>query len=279
MNDRSAAGRAASRFDLSGRTALVTGGAGIIGRRLCRGLQEMGASVAVVDLDGDAARELAADLERDSGRPALGLAVDIADPAAVAAMVTTVEESLGPLRIVANNAATKTADVGSFFRPFEEYSLDTWREVTRVNLDGVFLVAQAAGRAMLAHGLGGSLVQTSSIYGIRAADPRIYEGSEFEGRAINTPAVYAATKAGVVGLTRHLAAYWAAHGIRVNAIAPGGVASGQNETFQRRYAYRVPLGRMADADEIVGAFLFLASDASSYVTGQVLAVDGGLSAW
>lgn len=266
-------------FALEDRAALVTGGAGILGQRLCRGLQEMGARVAVADVRGEAAEELAAELRRESGRSALGLEVDVADPDSVAAMVEEVEAELGPLRVVANNAASKSADTGAFFAPFEDYSLDTWREVTRVNLDGVFLVAQAAGRAMRAHGLGGSIVQTSSIYGIRAADPRIYEGSEYEGRAINTPAVYAATKAAVVGLTRHLAAYWAPHGIRVNAIAPGGVESGQNDTFQQRYSARVPLGRMARADEMVGAFIYLASDASSYVTGQVLAVDGGLSAW
>jgi NAD(P)-dependent dehydrogenase (short-subunit alcohol dehydrogenase family) len=132
---------------------------------------------------------------------------------------------------------------------------------------------------MLAHGLGGSIVQTSSIYGLVAADPRIYEGSEYLGRPINTPAVYAASKAAVVGLTRHLAAHWGGRGIRVNAVAPGGVASGQNETFQRRYSALVPMGRMAEAEEVVGAVLFLASDASSYVTGQTLAVDGGWTAW
>ena len=271
--------RPRASFRLDDRAALVTGGAGIIGSRLCRGLQEMGARVAVADLDGGAAEALAEELRISSGRPALGVAVDVGDPAAVDAMVERVEAALGPLRAVANNAATKSADTGAFFAPFEEYSLDTWREVTRVNLDGVFLVARAAGRAMRAHGLGGSLIQTSSIYGIRAADPRIYEGSEYEGRAINTPAVYAATKAAVVGLTRHLAAYWAPHGIRVNALAPGGVESGQNDTFKRRYSARVPLGRMARADEMVGAVVYLASDASSYVTGQVLAVDGGLSVW
>jgi NAD(P)-dependent dehydrogenase (short-subunit alcohol dehydrogenase family) len=132
---------------------------------------------------------------------------------------------------------------------------------------------------MVAQGRGGSIIQTGSIYGARAADPRIYQGSSYLGRPINTPAVYAASKAGVAGLSRHLAAYWAGAGIRVNTLVPGGVASGQNEEFQRRYADRVPLGRMARAEEMVGALVFLASDASSYVTGQEIVVDGGLSAW
>jgi NAD(P)-dependent dehydrogenase (short-subunit alcohol dehydrogenase family) len=125
----------------------------------------------------------------------------------------------------------------------------------------------------------GSIVQTASIYGLMAPDQRIYEGSEYLGRAINTPPVYTASKAGVIGLTKHLATYWGAQGVRVNTLTPGGVESGQNETFKQRYGARVPLGRMARADEMVGAILFLVSDAASYVTGQNIAVDGGLSAW
>ena len=143
-----------------------------------------------------------------------------------------------------------------------------------VNIDGMFLVAQALGGRMAARGRG-SIVQTASIYGIVAPDQRIYEGSEYLGRPINTPAVYSASKAAVVGLTRHLAAYWAGRGVRANCLVPGGVESGQNEAFKARYGARVPLGRMARAEEMVGAALYLASDASSYVTGQVVGVDGG----
>jgi NAD(P)-dependent dehydrogenase (short-subunit alcohol dehydrogenase family) len=147
-----------------------------------------------------------------------------------------------------------------------------------VNLDGMFNVAQVFG-AQMAERSYGSIVQTASIYGLMGPDQRIYEGSEYLGRAINTPAVYTASKAGVIGLTKHLATYWAARGVRVNTLTPGGVESGQNDTFKQRYGARVPLGRMARADEMVGAMLFLVSDAASYVTGQNIAVDGGLSAW
>jgi NAD(P)-dependent dehydrogenase (short-subunit alcohol dehydrogenase family) len=142
----------------------------------------------------------------------------------------------------------------------------------------MFLVAQAIGSAMAARGAG-SIIQTASIYGLLAPDQRIYEGSEYNGRPINTPAVYTASKAGVIGLTRHLATYWGPRGVRVNTLTPGGVSSGQNNTFSQRYSARIPLGRMAEADDLVGAAVFLASDASRYVTGQNLIIDGGLSAW
>ena len=148
-----------------------------------------------------------------------------------------------------------------------------------VNIDGMFLMAQSVGRQLLRQGHGGAVIQTASIYGLVGPDPRIYEGSEYLGGPINTPAVYAASKAAVVGLTKWLATHWASSGIRVNCLVPGGVSSGQNSTFSEHYSSRVPMGRMAKSDEMVPALLYLASDASSYVTGQVLAVDGGWTCW
>jgi NAD(P)-dependent dehydrogenase (short-subunit alcohol dehydrogenase family) len=260
---------------LEGKVALVTGGAGILGRRFCAGLARAGARVAVVDLDTDQAQGAAEEI----GGGVHGFACDVADPASVAACVEAVTARFGPVDILLNNAATKTGDVRAFFTPFEDYELETWREVMSVNIDGMFLMAQAVGRKMVSRGKGGSIVQTASIYGLVGPDHRIYEGSDYLGGPINTPAVYAASKAAVVGLTRWLATYWAKQGIRVNCLVPGGVSSGQNSIFSELYAERVPLGRMADAEEMVAPMLFLASDASSYVTGQVLAVDGGWTAW
>jgi len=266
-------------FDLSGRTAIVTGGAGILGRRFCKALAERGARVAVVDVDGDAAQELAKKIEVDLGTETLGVACDVADLDSVDAMLATVLDRFGNIEILHNNAASKSSSLDAFFAPFEEYSLKTWREVTAVNLDGMFLVAQAVGRRMLQQGKGGSIIMTASIYGVVAPDQRIYEGSQYMGRPINSPAVYSATKAAVVGLARHLAALWAEHAIRVNALTPGGIESGQNEAFRSRYASRVPMARMGRVDELTGALIYLASDASSYVTGQNLIVDGGLTCW
>lgn len=266
-------------FDLTGKVALVTGGTGLLGRRFCEGLAAAGASVAVVDLDTETVSTFAADLQSRHGRKCIGIACDVADPDNTERMIGEVVAALGRLDVVHSNAATKTDDLAAFFAPLENYSLETWREVMAVNLDGMFLVARAAGCAMERTRQPGSIVMTSSIYGIMAPDPRIYEGSHYLGREINTPAVYAASKAGVIGLARYLAAHWAPKGIRVNVLTPGGVDSGQNDTFRDRYAGRVPLGRMARAEEMVGALIFLASDASSYVTGQNIVVDGGLTAW
>ena len=263
------------KFRLDNKVALVTGGAGILGKRFCQGLAEAGAKVAVVDIDAAAAQAVA----QTVGNGAAGFSCDITDPKAVEACVSAVEAELGAIDILHNNAATKGTDVRAFFAPFEEYSLATWREVMSVNIDGMFLMAQAVGRRMIAHGTRGAVVQTSSIYGLVGPDARIYEGSNYLGGPINTPAVYAASKSAVVGLTRWLATHWAPAGIRVNCLVPGGVASGQNSVFDGRYSARVPLGRMAEADEIVPALLYLVSDAASYVTGQTLAVDGGWTCW
>jgi NAD(P)-dependent dehydrogenase (short-subunit alcohol dehydrogenase family) len=266
---------ALTTFRLDGKVALVTGGAGILGRKFCAGLAQAGARVAVVDLDAGAAQATADQL----GGEAAGFGCNVADAASVQACVAAVVQRFGGIDVLHNNAATKSRDVRAFFTPFEDYALDIWRDVMSVNIDGMFLVAQAVGKQMLAQGRGGAVIQTASIYGLVGPDARIYEGSDYLGGPINTPAVYAASKAAVVGLTKWLATHWAQQGIRVNCLVPGGVSSGQNSVFAERYSARVPMGRMARDDEMVPALLYLASDASSYVTGQVLAVDGGWTAW
>ncbi len=265
-------------FDLTGRVAVVTGGVGILGRWFCAALADHGAHVAVVDRDADACTTFAAQLEAAFGVPARGYGVDLADPAAIAPLADRIEAEMGPVAILHNNAATKGRSLDAFFEATETFDPEVWREIMAVNLDGAFFVAREFGGRMARRGAG-SIVQTASIYGIMGPDQRIYEGSLYMGRAINTPAVYAASKAGVVGLTGYLATLWGAQGVRVNTLTPGGVSSGQNAVFDARYSARVPLGRMAQAQEITGALVFLASDAARYVTGQNIAVDGGLSAW
>lgn len=258
-------------FRLDGKTIVLTGAAGIIGSAATRGFLDAGARVFAIDRDAQA-------LERALGAPHASLAhcvADVSDPASVQRARAQLETLWGCADALLNNAATKS---DNFFEPFETFPLADWQQVMDVNLTGAMLCAQAFGAPMAARG-SGCIVNTLSIYGIVGPDQRIYEGSEYLGRAINTPAIYAASKAGLWGLTQYLATYWGHRGVRANAITPGGVQSGQNETFTANYARKVPLGRMAAATDMAHAMRYLCSDAAAYVTGHNLVVDGGWTAW
>ena len=266
-------------FSLEEKTAVVTGGVGILGKRFCTGLAEFGANVAVIDIDETSANVFAKELSDAYGVKTVGIGCDIASPDSVNSMVQSVVNTLGIINILHNNAQSHSADPVAELASFEDYSLDEWRHTMSVNVDGYFLVAQAVGKQILTQNTGGSVIQTASIYGLIAPDQRIYEGSFYNGRPMGTPAVYTVSKAATIGLTKYLATYWANQGIRVNTLTPGGVESGQNDTFKEKYSARIPLGRMAHKDEMVGALIYLASEASSYVTGQNIIVDGGLNVW
>lgn len=263
-------------FSLTGRVIVLTGGGGILGSRIARALARHGACVAVVDRDEKRAMTVATEVNASySSRPAVGYGVDITDRSQLEALRDRVEAELGLVDILVNNAAAKSP---KFFEPFESFPQEDWDYVMRTNVTGAVLSCQLFGSRM-AERQRGSIINTLSIYGIVAPDQRVYKGSMYQGQAINTPAVYSTSKAALWGLTRYLASYWGDRGVRVNAVTPGGVFSGQNDTFVAQYSLRVPLGRMAQADEICGAIVFLASDASSYVTGHNLVVDGGLTVW
>lgn len=266
-------------FELKNKTAIVTGAVGILGKEFCTALACYGADVAVVDINGNEALDFSDLLRKKYGIRSIGIQCDVSQPESVNEMVEQTIAELGDIHILHNNAAGKSADLVGFFQPFEQYSLQMWQEIMSVNINGMFLVAQAVGKKMVSQGCGGSIIQTSSIYGTLAPDNRIYENAYYLGCNINTPAVYAVSKAAVVSLTKYLATYWADKKIRVNCISPGGVESGQNQSFIENYSKRVPMNRMANRDEMVGALIYLASDASSYITGQNIMIDGGLSAW
>lgn len=266
-------------FDLTGRSGIITGGAGLLGSTFARALLEHGASVMIVDVNEASANALCSELQERYGNRVVAAPCNVAEPAAVDQMVGTAVERFCKIDFLLNNHTRSVGDPADFFAPFEAYKLEEWRANMTINLDGMFLVAQAVSREMVKAGVKGSIVQTSSIYGVLGSDNRIYEGAMFKDYPINNPVAYSASKAGLLGLTRWMATYYAEHGIRVNAVAPGGVFSNENEEFTQKYANRIPMGRMAWEHEIAGTMVWLVSGASSYVTGQCIMVDGGLSAW
>ncbi len=272
-------------FRLDGRVALVTGGAGLLGRRYCEALLQAGARVVIGDLDGVRAQALASELSQSC---ALGLQLDVTNQVSVRATVDAAVGRFGRLDALVNNAAL-TVRGGSerlapvdYFAPFEDYKREVWDQAINVNLTGMLLCAQAAGTHMLRQEPpGGVIVNISSTYGVVAPDQRVYEGvkSPYADTGFNTPVSYAVTKTAVLGLTRYLATYWGRKNIRVNALTPHGVFDNHDDSFVQQFVYRSPLGRMARNDEYRGALLFLVSDASSYMTGANLIVDGGWTAW
>ena len=272
------------KFKLDGRVALVTGGAGLLGREFCKTLAEAGASVAVLDLTA-ASRSAAgtADSLTQSGFNSLALAADITQPDSVNAAVDKVLATFGRLDILVNSAALDPkfdADAmkkGVTPGAFEDYPLADWTAALNVNLTGMFLMTQACVNPMLAQGKKGSIINICSTYGLNGPDQRLY--IKAGQRVAYKPVYYTVTKAGVLGFTKYLAAYYAGTEIRVNALTPGGIFNDHEEYFEKNYSAKTILGRMAKKDEMNGALLFLASDASSYMTGNNVVVDGGWTAW
>ncbi|HLA99191.1 MAG TPA: SDR family oxidoreductase [Anaerolineales bacterium] len=269
-------------FDLSARVAIVTGGGGLLGAEFARTLAEAGAAVVIADLDLETASLTAGEIRRGGGQ-CLAVQADVTKPDSVQKMVTATLQAFGRLDVLVNSAALDpkydpqaldSVQAGS--GSFENFPLDAWNQALAVNLTGMFLCCQAAVQPMLAQGRG-VIVNLCSIYGMVGPDQRLYQrpGEPAQYK----PVYYSVTKAGVLGLTRYLAAYYAGKNIRVNALTPGGVYNGHDPDFVQAYSARAVLGRMAQKDEMNGAVLFLASDASAYMTGANLVVDGGWTTW
>jgi 2-deoxy-D-gluconate 3-dehydrogenase len=260
----------------------VTGGGGQLGFEFCKTLGGAGAAVAVVDWNA-ASSQAVADTLTKSGYQALAIPTDITQPASVSALTENVLSVFGRLDILVNSAAldpkfdSDAMKKGITPGAFEDYPLDQWNAALNVNLTGMLLVTQACVRPMLEQEKKGSIINICSTYGLNGPDQRIYvkEGE----RVAFKPVYYTVTKAGVLGFTKYLAAYYAGTEIRVNALTPGGVFNNHEEYFVKNYSAKTILGRMARKDEMNGALLFLASDASSYMTGNNLVVDGGWTAW
>ncbi len=269
-------------FDLTGRVAVITGGVGLLGQQHARAIAAAGGIPILVDVQQQRARESAAALAHEYGVPAIGRVADITKQPEIEALRTEILAHFGRVDILINNAANnpkmETSTEVNFSR-LENFPLAQWEADIAVGLTGAFLCSKVFGSHMANNG-GGVIVNVASDLALIAPDQRIYRqpGVSEQMQPVK-PVTYSVVKSALVGLTRYLASYWADKKVRVNAISPGGVYNGQPEDFVARLTNLIPLGRMAEASEYQGAIVFLCSDASSYMTGTNLVVDGGRSCW
>lgn len=267
------------KFRLNDQVAVVTGGVGLLGREFVRTLAQAGASVIVADINQPNVESYAGMLQED-GYPVKGVLTNVTYPVSIKGLVDQTVKAFGRLDILVCSAAMDPkfdkTNTTSHSNAFEDYPLEAWQNALDVNLTGLFLCAQAAAKQMLKQKYG-VIINICSTYGLVGPDQRLYErpGNPQQYK----PIFYSVTKAGVLGLTKYLATYYAGKNIRANALTPGGVYNDHNELFKKNYSYRTVLGRMANIDEMNGGLLFLASDASSYMTGSNLVIDGGWTAW
>ncbi len=272
-----------SRFSLHSRVIVITGGAGLLGRKHAEAVLEAGGMPVLLDINQAVLDGAVRQLEADCGGEVLGLVCNITDKPDIEACLATILQKFGRLDGLVNNAANDPkvgpdADAERLTR-FENMSQDYWSADVAVGLTGAFLCAQVFGHHLATHG-GGVILNVASDLAVIAPDQRIYRQPNLppEGQPVK-PVTYSVVKAGLVGLTRYLATYWAEQGVRVNAVSPGGVFNGQSEDFVEKLTNLIPMGRMANKDEYKATIIYMLSDASSYVTGINLVADGGRTCW
>jgi len=271
-------------FDISGRVVMITGGAGFFGLKHAEAVAEMGGFPVILDVAGPAATERARSIVDSYGVKSLGVETDVTNTSSVKDALAKTLDSLGRVDVLINNAANDPKvggadDSSEQWSRLENFPLEMWQKDLAVGLTGAHLCSQIIG-GHLAEQRNGVILNIASDLGVIAPDQRIYRqpGLPDERQPVK-PVTYSVVKAGLIGLTRYLATYWAESGVRVNAISPGGMYAGQDDEFVQRLTNLIPMGRMANHDEYKAAIVFLISDASSYMTGANLIVDGGRTTW
>ena len=263
-------------FSLKKKTAIVTGAVGLIGKKHCEALAEAGANVVVADVN----EEVCIAFAKTLGERHLGIKVDVTDEASLKAARDKILAKYGTIDILVNNAAIndmfENPGLAKELSAFENYPLDAFRKSLDVNVTGVFLASQVFGTVMAEAG-SGSIINLASTYGMVGPDQSIYRDKE-GNQTFFKSAVYPVTKGAVINFTRFLAAYWGNKSVRVNTLSPGGVENSQDDYFIKNYSAKTLLGRMAKSSDYQGALIFLASEASAYMTGANLVVDGGWTA-
>ena len=264
-------------FSLKDKVAVVTGALGLLGRNHCIALCEAGASVVVADMHEQKCTDFATKYLENS----IGVYLDVTRKESILELMNIVLQKYGRIDILVNNAAIndmfEDPKAATDQSKFENYPLELWQQSIDVNLTGVFLCSQVIGPQMVEQ-KNGSIINIASTYGVTAPDQSIYIDQQGSQSFFKPPA-YSVTKGGVIILTKYLAAYWGTTGVRVNTLTPGGIKNAQNDFFIKNYSSKTPLGRMAEPTDYQGAIVFLASDASAYMTGANLIVDGGWTCW
>ena len=267
-----------SRFALDGAVAVVTGGCGRLGPVWIEAVLDAGGRVAAVDIPGARPSDTFATMEKQAEGRLSRFDCDITDRRSIERAIEQVRSAFGDPTVLVNNAGVdQPPDSGGNRSRIEDLPLEQFRRMVEVNLLGTFQMTQVFGGRMAELGRG-SIINIGSLYASVSPDQRFYDHLPGELPFLKSPA-YGASKAGVVNMTKYFSTIWGPRGVRVNTLSPGGVLGGQDEQFRKKYGARVPLGRMAAFDDLKGPLVFLASDASSYVTGHELRVDGGFTAW
>jgi NAD(P)-dependent dehydrogenase (short-subunit alcohol dehydrogenase family) len=273
-------------FNLTGRVAVVTGGAGLLGKQHASALAEAGCKVILWDIEATSLKAASDKLSAEFPDQIWSHVVDISDVGTIKAATDELSKAFGGINILINNASMTVArgqdKFQKYFEPFESYPTDLWEMALKVNLTGTVHVTQALYPLLKKRAGQATIINIASDVGVISPDHRIYEPNPehgYEGVKFNSPLSYAVSKASLIHMTKYWATYWAKQGIRVNALSPAGVANSQDEKFVRELVERIPMGRMAQPHEYKGAILFLASDASSFMTGGNLIIDGGRTAW
>lgn len=257
-------------FSLKGKVVLVTGSVGLLGVKICEGLCQYNAKLAMTDINKDSLSRLSKKLSKDYSAKILSFFMDIVDEKSVEDGLNKILDEFGSIDVLINNAYPYNKNYG---RIYEDIDFKDWRENVDMHLNGYFNVTHKVSKIMMKQRRG-NIINIGSIYGVLGPHFEIYEGT-----GITMPAEYSAIKGGIINFTRYLATYLAVYNIRVNSISPGGIFDDQSPRFVKRYSKEVPLGRMASPEDIVGGVIYLSSDASRYVTGHNLMIDGGWSIW
>jgi len=270
------------KFDIKGRVAVITGGAGVLGKEFARTLLEYGGKVVIADIARDRGEAALKEIGHESKNDIVYEYVDVSSKDSVKKMAQSVKKRFGKADILVNCAALdpkfEAGKPEKHGYAFEDYPLESWERAVSVNLTGAFLCCQAMGRIMVSQGKG-VIVNVASEIGMIAPDNRIYIKKTEPEKKRFKPIDYPVTKAALIHLSRYLASYWGDKNIRVNTLTPATVYTDQDDELVKNISYRAILGRMSDKNEFCGALIFLVSDASSYMTGANLVVDGGRTAW